>query len=151
MASIPNSRTIAFLALRNIYRNQAYTDVALNRVIKSVGKAVEISQTERNFACELVYGTLRRQRTLDALIDLLGKKKAVQQPPDLRIILHLGLYQLRYLDRIPPSAAVNTSVELAKNNGISRLGILVTGILFFLKACSTSSTVVFKILTLKSN
>ena len=134
--TIPNARTIAFLALKNIYQKKAYTDIALNRVIKSVGKSVEISQSDceasrrhRSFACELVYGTLRRQRTLDALIDLLGKKKASQQPPDLRIILHLGLYQLRYLDRIPTSAAVNTSVELAKENGIPRLGGVVNGLL----------------------
>ena len=129
MASIPNSRTLAFLALKNVYQKKAYTDVALNRVIKSVDKSVEISQSDRSFACELVYGIVRRQRTLDALIDLLGKKKAAQQPPDLRIILHLGLYQLRYLDRIPASAAVNTSVELAKEQGIAKLGGVVNGLL----------------------
>ncbi len=129
MASISNSRSLAFLALKNVYQKKAYTDIALNRVIKSVGKSVEISQTDRSFACELVYGIVRRQRTLDTLIDLLGKKKAAQQPPDLRIILHLGLYQLRYLDRIPTSAAVNTSVELAKANGIPRLSGVVNGLL----------------------
>ena len=129
MASTPNSRQLAFFALKNVYQKKAYTDVALNRVIKSMGKSTEISQTDRGFACELVYGIVRRQRTLDALIDLLGKKKAAQQPPDLRIILHLGLYQLRYLDRIPTSAAVNTSVELAKANGIHRLSGVVNGLL----------------------
>ena len=129
MASIPNSRTLAFLALKNVYQKKAYTDLALNRVIKSVDKSAEISQSDRSFACELVYGIVRRQRTLDALIDLLGKKKAAQQPPDLRIILHLGLYQLRYLDRIPTSAAVNTSVELAKEQGIAKLGGVVNGLL----------------------
>ncbi|HEY9770459.1 MAG TPA: 16S rRNA (cytosine(967)-C(5))-methyltransferase [Coleofasciculaceae cyanobacterium] len=129
MAFTPNSRSLAFLALKNVYQKKAYTDVALNRVIKSMGKSAEISQTDRSFACELVYGIVRRQRTLDALIDLLGKKKAVQQPPDLRIILHLGLYQLRYLDRIPASAAVNTSVELAKANGIAKLAGVVNGLL----------------------
>jgi 16S rRNA (cytosine967-C5)-methyltransferase len=129
MASLPNSRFLAFLALKNIYQQQAYTDVALNRVIKSVGKSGEISQIERGFVCELVYGIVRRQRTLDALIDSLGKKKAAQQPPDLRIILHLGLYQLRYLDRIPVSAAVNTSVELAKTNSLGKLGGVVNGLL----------------------
>ncbi len=129
MASTPNSRQLAFFVLKNVYQKKAYTDVALNRVIKSMGKSAEISQTDRGFACELVYGIVRRQRTLDALIDLLGKKKAAQQPPDLRIILHLGLYQLRYLDRIPTSAAVNTSVELAKANGIPRLSGVVNGLL----------------------
>lgn len=129
MVSLPNSRSLAFLALKNVYQQKAYTDMALNRVLKSVDKSLEVSQTDRNFACELVYGIVRRQRTLDTLIDLLGKKKAAQQPPDLRIILHLGLYQLRYLDRIPASAAVNTSVELAKENGISKLGGVVNGLL----------------------
>ena len=129
MASLTNARTLAFRALKNIYQKKAYTDVALNRVIKSESKQEEISQSERNFACELVYGIVRRQRTLDALIDRLGKKKAAQQPPDLRIILHLGMYQLRYLDRIPPSAAVNTSVELAKENGLAKLSGVVNGML----------------------
>lgn len=129
MASISNSRQLAFLALKNIYQKKAYTDVALNRVIKATSKSAEISQADRSFACELVYGIVRRQRTLDTLIDLLGKKTAAQQPPDLRIILHLGLYQLRYLDRIPASAAVNTSVELAKENGLSRLSGVVNGLL----------------------
>ena len=125
----PNSRFIAFLALKNVYQKKAYTDVALNRVIKIVAKSAEISQADRSFACELVYGIVRRQRTLDGLIDLLGKKKATQQAPELRIILHLGLYQLRYLDRIPASAAVNTSVELAKENGLGKLSGVVNGML----------------------
>ena len=124
-----HSRQLAFLALKNVYYKKAYTDVALNRVIKAASKSAEISQADRGFACELVYGIVRRQRTLDRLIDLLGKKTAAQQPPDLRIILHLGLYQLRYLDRIPASAAVNTSVELAKENGLSKLGGVVNGLL----------------------
>jgi 16S rRNA (cytosine967-C5)-methyltransferase len=129
MASIQNSRTLAFFALKNIYQKKAYTDIALNRAIKSVDKSVEIGQSDRSFTCELVYGIVRRQRTLDALIDVLGKKTAAQQPPDLRIILHLGLYQLRYLDRIPASAAVNTSVDLAKENGIAKLAGVVNGLL----------------------
>ena len=124
-----DSRSFAFFALKDIYQKKAYTDFALNRILKSGEKSTEISQINRNFICELVYGIVRRQRTLDTLIDLLGKKKAAQQPPDLRIILHLGLYQLRYLDRIPASAAVNTSVELTKSFGLSRLSGVVNGLL----------------------
>ncbi|MEM8722595.1 MAG: 16S rRNA (cytosine(967)-C(5))-methyltransferase [Cyanobacteria bacterium P01_G01_bin.39] len=129
MTSVLQSRNLAFLALKNVYYQKAYTDVALNRIIKTLGKSAAIAQVERSFACELVYGVVRRQRTLDRLIDLLGKKKAAQQPPNLRVILHLGLYQLRYLDRIPPSAAVDTSVQLAKENGISKLSGVVNGVL----------------------
>ena len=129
MASLTNSRSIAFLALKYVYQKKAYTDVALNRVLKSASRESDISQMDRSFACELIYGIVRRQRTLDALIDVLGKKKAAQQPPDLRIILHLGLYQLRYLDRIPASAAVNTSVELAKEYGLGKLSGVANGML----------------------
>lgn len=78
---------------------------------------------------ELVYGCVRRQRTLNGLIDQLGQKPFHQQPPELQTILQLGLYQLRYLNTIPPSAAVNTSVELAKTNGQGRLSGVVNGVL----------------------
>ena len=124
-SSTTNARQIAFLALKNVYRQQAYTDIALDRILKKI----KTDPLNRGLACELVYGIVRRQRTLDALIDVLGKKKAHQQPPDLRIILHIGLYQLRYADRIPVSAAVNTTVELAKINGLSKLAGVVNGVL----------------------
>ena len=133
MLNVKCSRQLAFLALKNVYKQGAYTDIALNRVLKSV----DISAQERDLACELVYGVVRRQRTLDCLIDCLGKKKARQQPPDLRIILHLGLYQLRYLDRIPASAAVNTSVDLAKNNSLGKLAGVVNGLLrSYIRLCA---------------
>ncbi|HBB34010.1 MAG TPA: 16S rRNA (cytosine(967)-C(5))-methyltransferase [Cyanobacteria bacterium UBA8803] len=120
-----NPRQMAFLALRDIYQRGAFTDIALDRVLRTA----QLSDVDRRLATELVYGTVRRSRTLDALIDQLGKKKAHQQPPDLRIILHLGLYQLRYQERIPVSAAVNTTVELAKENGFKGLAGVVNGLL----------------------
>jgi 16S rRNA (cytosine967-C5)-methyltransferase len=124
-SSVNNSRQIAFLVLKDVYRDCAYTDLALDRVLNKV----KLNSPDRALVSELVYGIVRRQRTLDALLDLLGKKKARQQPPDLRIILHIGLYQLRYVDRIPESAAVNTSVELAKINGLNKLSGVVNGLL----------------------
>jgi 16S rRNA (cytosine967-C5)-methyltransferase len=83
---------------------------------------------------------VRRSRTLDALIDQLGKKKAHQQPPELRTILHIGLYQLRYQQRIPPSAAVNTTVELAKENGFKGLAGVVNGLLRQYERLAASSS-----------
>ena len=122
---MPNPRQIAFLALKDIYQNSAFTDIALDRILKTS----KLPDLDRRLVTELVYGTVRRQRTLDAIIDQLGKKKSHQQPPDFRIILHLGLYQLRYANRIPPSAAVNTTVELAKENGFKGLAGVVNGLL----------------------
>jgi len=119
-----NSRQLAFIALRSVQRG-AYADVALDRILRQT----DLSSVDRRLVTELVYGSVRRQRSLDALIDQLAKKKAQQQPPDLRIILHLGLYQLRYLDHIPDAAAVNSTVELAKKNGFSGLASFVNGLL----------------------
>ncbi|NET65451.1 MAG: 16S rRNA (cytosine(967)-C(5))-methyltransferase RsmB [Moorea sp. SIO1G6] len=120
-----NPRQLAFLALRDIHRRGAFADIALNRVLHTA----QLTGADRGLVTELVYGSVRRQRTLDALLDQLGKKKANQQPPDLRTILHLGLYQLRYQGRIPASAAVNTTVDLAKNNGFKGLAGVVNGLL----------------------
>ncbi len=122
---MPNPRQVAFLALKDIYQNHAFTDIALDRILKTS----KLPDRDRRLVTELVYGTVRRQRTLDAIIDRLGKKKSHQQPPDFRIILHIGLYQLRYANRIPPSAAVNTTVELAKENGFKGLAGVANGLL----------------------
>ncbi|GBF78749.1 16S rRNA (cytosine(967)-C(5))-methyltransferase [Aphanothece sacrum] len=123
--SITNARQLALQILRDIDRRKTYTDIALDRGLKQTF----LSPNDRGLCTELVYGIIRRQRTLDTLIDQLGKKSSQQQPPDLRRILHLGLYQLRYLNHIPPSAAVNTSVELTKENQLTSLAGVVNGIL----------------------
>ncbi|MDJ0731498.1 MAG: 16S rRNA (cytosine(967)-C(5))-methyltransferase [Crocosphaera sp.] len=122
---VTNARQLALEVLRQIDRKNSYTDTALNRALNQT----DLNPSDRSLCTELVYGIVRHQRTLDTLIDQLGKKTAQQQPPDLRRILHLGLYQLRYLNHIPPSAAVNTSVELAKQKNLNRLSGVVNGIL----------------------
>ncbi|MEH2303759.1 16S rRNA (cytosine(967)-C(5))-methyltransferase [Nostoc sp.] len=119
-----NPRQLAFIALRDVHKG-AYADVALDRVLQKVN----LPDHDRRLVTELVYGSVRRQRTLDTLIDQFAKKKSHQQPQDLRTILHLGFYQLRYQERIPASAAVNTTVQLAKENGFSGLTGFVNGLL----------------------
>lgn len=119
------SRQLAFTVLKEIDRKATYTDLALDRVLKQA----TLTDADKRLTTELVYGVVRRQRTLDALIEQLGKRPLLQQPPDLRRILQLGLYQLRYLSQIPASAAVNTSVELAKSQGLSGLSSVVNGLL----------------------
>ncbi|QDL11574.1 16S rRNA (cytosine(967)-C(5))-methyltransferase [Brasilonema octagenarum UFV-E1] len=122
--SLTSPRQLAFIALRDVHKG-AYTDIALDRVLTKAN----LPDTDRRLVTQLVYGCTRRQRTLDAFIDQLGKKKSHQQPKDLRTILHLGLYQLCFQERIPESAAVNTTVQLAKENGFSGLTGFVNGLL----------------------
>ncbi len=117
-------RQIAFYALRDVHKG-GFVDVALDRILQKV----KLSDQDRRLVTELVYGCVRRQRTLDFIIDQIGKKRSHQQPKDLRTILHLGLYQLCFKERIPPSAAVNTTVELAKTSGFEKLSGVVNGML----------------------
>jgi 16S rRNA (cytosine967-C5)-methyltransferase len=120
-----NPRQIAFLALREVHRRGAFADVALDRTFRNS----ELTDLDRRLVTELVYGSVRRMRAIDFIIDKLATKKSSQQPPELRTILHLGLYQLQYLNNIPPSAAVNTTVQLAKENGFLGLSSFVNGLL----------------------
>jgi 16S rRNA (cytosine967-C5)-methyltransferase len=119
-----NPRQLAFLALRSI-RGGAFADVAVDRALQQA----TLNDFDRRLFTELVYGTIRRQRTLNAIVDQLAKRPSQQQPPDLLTLLKLGLYQLRYLSQIPVSAAVNTTVELAKQNGFPGLSGFVNGLL----------------------
>jgi len=114
-------RQLALLALQSVYRG-AYADVAVHQALQR-GSLLE---KDRGLFTELVYGCVRRRRTLEALIQQFVKKSP---PPPLHCLLQLGLYQLRYLSHIPPSAAVNTTVELAKQNGFAGLAGLVNGVL----------------------
>lgn len=122
-----NARQIAFLALRDTYKKSLYADVALHRWLEKQGQ--NLSPADRRLVTELVYGCVRSQRTLDAIVDAFATKPTSQQPLNQRLILHLGLYQLHYLSRIPPSAAVNTTVELAKKNRLGGLKGFINGLL----------------------
>ncbi|MFG6097452.1 16S rRNA (cytosine(967)-C(5))-methyltransferase [Leptothoe sp. ISB3NOV94-8A] len=119
-----SARQLAFTVLRDIDKG-AFADVALER---NIGKFT-LMPADRRLATELIYGTVRRQRTLDALIDQLGKRRADQQPADLRRILHVGFYQLRYLDHVPNHAVVDTTVQLAKQQRLGKLSGVVNGML----------------------
>ncbi|MEN9229595.1 MAG: 16S rRNA (cytosine(967)-C(5))-methyltransferase [Thermostichus sp. DG02_5_bins_236] len=120
-----NARQLALLALQNIERQNAYAD----RVLGHLLQGSDLIPAERHLATELVYGITRRRRTLDALLERFSQRPAHKQPPDLRLILHIGLYQLAFLDQIPASAAIHSSVELARQMGLGSLTKVVNGIL----------------------
>jgi 16S rRNA (cytosine967-C5)-methyltransferase len=75
-----------------------------------------LSAADRHLCQELAYGIVRWQATLDWLI---ARKTAGRvQMPMLQNLLRLGLYQIFWLDRIPDHAAVNETVELARQSGL---------------------------------
>ncbi|HQY56198.1 MAG: 16S rRNA (cytosine(967)-C(5))-methyltransferase RsmB [Nitrospira sp.] len=76
---------------------------------------------DRAFMVELVRGVLRYRATLDWRLGLLSDRRITKLPTLVQTILRLGAYQLLYLDRVPDSAAVHESVQMAKQQS-RRLG-----------------------------
>lgn len=103
----------------------AWADAALERELARQ----PLGPADRALATELSYGAIRQRRLLDAWLDAHGRLPAQRQPPKLRWLLHLGLYQLLFSDRVPAAAAVSTSVELARHAGLDRLAPVVNGLL----------------------
>jgi 16S rRNA (cytosine967-C5)-methyltransferase len=77
----------------------------------------------------LIYGVLRWQGKLDWIISVFSKTPLNKIDPEILSILRLGVYQITELDKIPVSAAVNTSVEMAKDFKKGRLKGFVNGVL----------------------
>ena len=118
------SRRVAWDVLEAVAAG-AYADVALERALRRR----PLTALDRGFVTELSYGAIRWRQWLDGWLDRLGKVPARKQPPRLRWLLHIGLYQLLRMERIPASAAVNTTVELAKQGKLARLAPVVNGLL----------------------
>jgi 16S rRNA (cytosine967-C5)-methyltransferase len=106
---ISPARTIAFDVLRRVETQNAYADEVL-RVELGAGLRTE----DAGLATELTLGVLRWQRLLDFLIDRNLTKITKTLDVEVRIALRLGIYQLRFLERVPAHAAVHESVELVK-------------------------------------
>ncbi|MDT4966469.1 MAG: rRNA (cytosine967-C5)-methyltransferase [Acidobacteriota bacterium] len=101
------ARRAAFAILRRVEEDDAYAVPLLAAADSG------IRADDRALCYELVLGTLRWQLWLDALIEHYAGRAAASLDPPVRRALRLGLYQLRFLSRIPASAAVNDSVNLA--------------------------------------
>src|SRR5580698_4908018 len=107
-----NPRQIALRILQGRPDGE-YTETLLEHAFEDA----KMSAADRGLCQELVYGIVRRKATLDWLIA--RKTDGRDQKPALQNLLRLGLYQIFWLDRIPPHAAVHETVELAKREGFS--------------------------------
>ena len=85
-----------------------------NGVLKQYTKRDRLDRREAALAARLCYGVVQNRMLLDHHLSGLLTGKLRDLHPVLRDILHLGLYQIVFMDRIPDSAAVNESVTLAK-------------------------------------
>ena len=121
-----NARAVALKVIQDVTVRGAYANIALT---KELAKQRELSGPDRRLVTELVYGTLKAQGMLDWALSHFLNRPLSKLTPVIRDILRMGVYQLLFLDRIPPSAACNEAVELAKRNGHIGVARFVNGVL----------------------
>ncbi|MYV58186.1 transcription antitermination factor NusB, partial [Streptomyces sp. SID3212] len=106
-------RMLAFEALRAVDERDAYANLVLPPLLKKARENKEFETRDAALATELVYGTLRRQGTYDAIISACIDRPLREVDPPVLDVLALGAHQLLGT-RIPTHAAVSASVELAR-------------------------------------
>ncbi|GEB62140.1 RsmB/NOP family class I SAM-dependent RNA methyltransferase [Streptomyces gardneri] len=106
-------RMLAFEALRAVDERDAYANLVLPPLLKKAREKGDFDGRDAALATELVYGTLRRQGTYDAIISACIDRPLREVDPPVLDVLALGAHQLLGT-RIPTHAAVSASVELAR-------------------------------------
>lgn len=106
-------RVLAFDALRAVDERDAYANLVLPPLLRKARENGDFDARDAALATELVYGTLRRQGTYDAIIAECVDRPLREVDPPVLDVLSLGAHQLLGT-RIPTHAAVSASVELAR-------------------------------------
>ena len=108
-------REIALKTLYKIDKEEAYSNIALDENIKESKN--KLDDRDIGFISEIVYGVTSWKLTLDEMIKKYSKLRLKKISPWILNILRMGIYQIVFLDKVPKSAAVNESVNLAKRYG----------------------------------
>jgi 16S rRNA (cytosine967-C5)-methyltransferase len=116
------ARLTAFKVLRLVEGGGYASELLLTR-------AAKLDSRDAALATELVFGVLRRRLQLDYLIAHYSGRSADKLDSEVRLALELGIYQIRYLTRIPKHAAVQASVELVKHARLRSASGLVNAVL----------------------
>ena len=106
-------RKTALSILRDAEQKEKYIALTLGAALETI----ECDERDRALLTTLVYGVTERRVTLDYYIEKLCGRPIDKIGARLAMTLRLGLYQLMYLDRIPPHAAVSETVRLGKSQG----------------------------------
>ncbi|MEV6513398.1 transcription antitermination factor NusB [Streptomyces sp. NPDC051642] len=106
-------RFLAFEALRAVDERDAYANLVLPPLLRKAREKGDFDARDAALATELVYGTLRKQGTYDAIIASCVDRPLREVDPPVLDVLSLGVHQLLGT-RIPTHAAVSASVELAR-------------------------------------
>mgnify|MGYP003298151041 FL=1 len=103
-----DDRFLAYKILLKIERDKAYSNIAVDAVLKNN------DVVSAPFVCQLVYGVIERKITLDYILSQFLTQPLKKLNPQVLTILRMGVYQIKFLDKVPDSAAVNESVKLVK-------------------------------------
>ena len=119
------ARTAALEALLQVDVREGYSNIVLDKTILRFG----LTGLDASFASALFYGVLEKRLALDFVLSQFSKQPLEKLTPKVLEILRLGTYQILFMDRVPDSAAVNESVNLAKRNGAAKASGFVNGVL----------------------
>lgn len=117
-------RRIAFDILSRVDEG-AFADLVMDTALSRSN----LDSRDRGLVTELVYGTLRLRGRLDFALEQVSRQPLKRLEAGVLRLLRLGAYQLLELDRIPSHAAVNASVQLARQVGMERVAGLINGTL----------------------
>lgn len=112
---IDKVRELALKVLYKIDKEEAYSNIALNEIINA--NREKLTPKDIGLISEIIYGVTTWKLTLDVIIIKHSKIKMKKISTWVLNILRMGIYQILFLDKIPQSAAVNESVNLAKRYG----------------------------------
>ena len=126
MTESMNMRELALEILMEVTEGRAHSHQLSGAVLS---KYQYLKKRDRAFLTRLTEGTIRQRIELDYIIDCFSKVKTTKQKPVIRNILRMGVYQLKYMDAVPASAACNEAVKLAKKKGFGQLSGFVNGVL----------------------
>jgi 16S rRNA (cytosine967-C5)-methyltransferase len=105
------ARSAAFHILMRIAREDSYASELLHSSLTA-----QLSPADHRLTTELVMGVLRWRASLDAAIAAASVRLIQKLDSEILVALRLGVYQLRFLERVPPHAAIDESVELVKHS-----------------------------------
>ena len=120
-----NARKTAVKVLLKIEKEGAYSNLAVAEALKTA----ELTPQDKALATALIYGVLDRKITLDFILSKFLKTPVSKTEPFTLAVLRTALYQIKYMDKIPESAAVNEAVKIIKSSKFSRNSGFVNGVL----------------------
>ncbi len=105
-----NVRLEAVGLVNRVFQENAYTNILLNQYFH--GR--DLSDLDRRFLTELVYGTVKAKGTLDWYLQQVAAKPLHKIEPLVLADLRVGMFQILYMEKVPRAAAVHEAVEVAK-------------------------------------